>query len=123
LGIEVIVDRITSGKGNTKLKNTTMIRIRKIAPLTPLPPLSENDEGNNSENSGGIISENPNSSTISKIPPPENEEIDEQITSNKDHSGDSGCSGGIVQKEVTSVEESIHRIHPNSDKWECDSCN
>jgi len=53
LGIEVIIDKITAGKGNTKLKNTTLIKIRKIPPLAPLAPLSENQEENTEENSGG----------------------------------------------------------------------
>jgi hypothetical protein len=100
LGIEIIVDRITSGKGNTKLKNTTLIKIRKISPLPPLSPLSENDEGNDGEIGGGIISENPNTSTETKIPPPENKENHTQITSDNDNSGASGASGGILHKEI-----------------------
>lgn len=100
LGIEVIVDRITSGKGNSKLKNTTLIKIRKVSPLPPLSPLSEIDEGNEDENSGGIISENPNTSTQTKIPPLENQEICAQITSDIANSGGSGDSGGILQTLV-----------------------
>ena len=46
LGIEIIVDRITSGIGNNrKLKNTTIVKIRKRSPLAPLSPLNENDSG------------------------------------------------------------------------------
>ena len=46
LGIEVIVDRITSGKGNKKQINTAIIKIRKISPISPVSPVSENDDGN-----------------------------------------------------------------------------
>ena len=98
LGIEVIVERITSGKGNTKLKNTTIIKIRKVSPLSPLPPLNQNYEENQGKNSGGIISTNSNTSTETKIPPLEKKEIRAQIPSDKGASGDSGDSGGILQK-------------------------
>jgi hypothetical protein len=42
LGIEIIVYRITPGIGNNKkLKNTTIVKIRKRSPLAPLSPLNE----------------------------------------------------------------------------------
>ena len=44
LGSEIIVYRITSGIGNNKkLKNTTIVKIRKRSLLAPLSPLNEND--------------------------------------------------------------------------------
>ena len=98
LGIEVMVKRITSGKGNTKFKNTTIINIRKVSPLSPLPPLNQNYEENQVKNSGGIVSTNSNTSTETKISPLEKKEIHAQITSDKGASGGSGDSGGILQK-------------------------
>jgi hypothetical protein len=42
LGIEIIVDRITSGvENNSKLKNTAIVKIRKPSPLPPLPSQSK----------------------------------------------------------------------------------
>ena len=97
LGIEVIVDRITSGKGNTKLKNTTLIKIRKISPLPPLPPLNQNDNRNYGEDSGGIISTKPNTFTETKISPLEDNEICAKNTDGIIHSGGSGDSGDNLQ--------------------------
>jgi len=40
LGIEIIIDRITSGIGNNKkLKNTAIVKIRKRSPPSPPSPL------------------------------------------------------------------------------------
>jgi hypothetical protein len=41
LGIEVIVDRITSGKGNKKYINNAIIKIKKITPISPISPIHE----------------------------------------------------------------------------------
>ena len=46
LSIEVIVGRITSGKGNKKQLNTAIIKIRKISPIPPMSPVIENYEEN-----------------------------------------------------------------------------
>ena len=98
LGIEVMIDKITSGSGNATLKNTTLIKIRTIPPLAPLAPLYENDEGNSTkivevfENSGGIDNKEP------EIPPPETVSNDVQITSDIANSGGSGGSGANYAK-------------------------
>ena len=69
LGIEVIVDRITSGKGNKKQINTAIIKIRKISPISPISPVSKNDEGNESKNIGDIEKTGDNTSNDNKISP------------------------------------------------------
>jgi hypothetical protein len=54
LGIEVIVDRITSGKGNKKFINNAIIKIRKISPIPPISPVTRNEEGDKGRNTGDI---------------------------------------------------------------------
>ena len=69
LAIEVIVDRITSGKGNKKQLNTAIIKIRKIPPIPPVSPVSKNDEGNEGKNTGDIENIGDNTSNDNKISP------------------------------------------------------
>ena len=99
LGIEIIIDRITSGKGNKKQMNTTLLKIRRIPPVAPVAPVNENDEGNTGKNTGGIQNTGGNASNDTKIPPVDNDPFHAQITGDIDKTGGTGGTGGIVQKK------------------------
>ena len=127
---------------NKNKKNTSIIIIRKITPLSPLtPPTNTNQEQNNHERGGHILSNEKNNSTNTKLSPPKNGENHSQ---NLD-GGDSGVSGDIfrsnnsrVNKEDDEIEqknsnynnssngnpniENIHRKYPSSDIWGCNLC-
>ena len=95
LGIEVIIDRITTRKGNSKNKlNTTLIKIRKRPPTSPTPPTSQNDEGNEDKNAGDVLSERDDKiSNISKRSPALIDHNHAQITGDIDSAGDAGDAG------------------------------
>ncbi|NOJ33023.1 MAG: hypothetical protein DA329_12895, partial [Candidatus Nitrosocosmicus sp.] len=44
IGLEIIIERITSGKGNKGKFNSTLIKIRKISPESPESPINSNNE-------------------------------------------------------------------------------
>ena len=98
LGIEIIIDRITSGKGNKKQMNTVILKIRRIPPVAPVAPVRANDEGNIGKNTGGIEITGGNASNDTKIPPVNNDQSHAQIASDIDKTGGTGGTGGIVQK-------------------------
>jgi hypothetical protein len=135
-----------SNNKNRNKKNTSFIIIRKITPLSPLtpPPLqpNTNQEQNNHEIGGDILSDEKNNSTNSNLSPPKNGEN----PSNYSDGGDSGVSGDIFRsngranKKDDEVEqknsnynnnnsnngnpniENIYRKYPNSDIWGCNLC-
>ena len=98
LGIEVIIDRITSGKGNKKQMNTAILKIRRIPPVAPVSPVIENDKGKTSKNTGGIEITGAIASNDTNIPPVKNDQSHAQTTNEIDHTGDTGDTGGILQK-------------------------
>ena len=55
LGIEVIVDRITSGKGNKKQLNNAIIKMRKISPISPVSPINGNEGEREIKNPGNFV--------------------------------------------------------------------
>jgi hypothetical protein len=73
LGIEVTISRITTG-GNRSKANTSYVKIRKIPPAPPIPPVSENHEGDQAKNAGGISSNGGTIPPRDKIPPAQNTE-------------------------------------------------
>jgi hypothetical protein len=100
LGIEIIVDRITSGIGNNKkLKNTAIVKIRKRSPLPPPPPPNQNDEGNGGDSGGDPLDSSGDQTSIeTKTSPPESSQIPSQNDSDLSKSGDSGDSGDVFRK-------------------------
>ena len=97
LSIEVIVDRITSGKGNKKQLNTAIIKIRKISPIPPISPVSKNDEGNEGKNTGDIEKIGDNTSNDNKISPVTEDQNHAQNTNNIDKNGGIGDTGDIFK--------------------------
>lgn len=93
LGIEVIIERITSGKGNKKCLNTTLIKIRKISPISPISPVNENDEGNEDDNNGDTEIIGDNNSNDNKTSPVDKDQNCAQIASDLDKIGDTGGNG------------------------------
>ncbi|MGD1837822.1 MAG: hypothetical protein ACPKPY_07165 [Nitrososphaeraceae archaeon] len=100
LGIEVIVDRITAGKGNKKQMNNAIIKIRKISPVYPVSPVTQNDEENKPGNTGDIKKTGDNTYRESKIPPVDNIKNRTQITSDTDQTGDTGYTGDKILKSL-----------------------
>ena len=79
LGIEIIVDRITSGIGNNKkLKNTAIVKIRKRSPPSPPSPPNKNDEGNGGDNGGDPLDGGDETSTQPMRSPPEDSQTHAQ---------------------------------------------
>jgi hypothetical protein len=107
LSIEVIVDRITAGKGNKKQLNTAIIKIRKIPPIPPVSPVSKNDEGNEDKNTGDIEKTGDNTSSDNKISPVIKDQNPTQNTSNIDKNGGIGDTGGIFKSlpQVTTIDK------------------
>jgi hypothetical protein len=101
LGIEIIIDRITSGKGNKKQMNTAIIKIRKISPFTPVSPANKNDEGNNRDFTGDIENTVDNYSSDNKISPVDNDKSYAQIISDIDKTGVTGDTGDNMQKIIS----------------------
>ena len=97
LSIEVIVDRITSGKGNKKQLNTAIIKIRKISPISPISPVSKNDEGNECKNTGDIEITGDNISNENKISPVIEDQTHAQNTNDIDKNGGIGDTGDIFK--------------------------
>ena len=97
LSIEVIVGRITSGKGNKKQLNTAIIKIRKISPIPPISPVSKNDEGNECKNTGSIEKIGDNTSNDNKISPVTEDQNHAQNTNNIDKNGGIGDTGDIFK--------------------------
>ena len=97
LSIEVIVGRITSGKGNRNKINTAIIKIRKISPIPPISPVSKNDEGNEDEYTGDIEIVGDNTSNDNIISPTYNDQNYAQNTNNIDKNGGIGDTGGIFK--------------------------
>jgi hypothetical protein len=99
LGIEVIIDRITSGIGNNKrLKNSTIVKIRKRSPPSPLSPLDENYGRNGIDNSGDHLNGRDQTSTETMRPPLEHSHTNTQNDSDLIKSGDGGDSGDVYRK-------------------------
>jgi hypothetical protein len=130
---------------NKNKKNTSIIIIRKITPLSPLTPpptqINTNQEQNNHEIGGDILSNEKNNSINSNLSPPKN---GKEPSQNCD-GGDSGDSGDIfrlngrVNKKDDEVGqkksnynnnngngnpniENIYRKYPGSDIWGCNLC-
>jgi hypothetical protein len=103
LSIEVIVGRITSGKGNKKQLNTAIIKIRKIPPIPPVSPVSKNDEGSEGKNTGDNEKTGDNTSNDNRIPPVTKDQNHAQNTNNIDKNGGIGDTGGIF-KSLSKVE-------------------
>ncbi|HSF49642.1 MAG TPA: primase alpha helix C-terminal domain-containing protein, partial [Nitrososphaeraceae archaeon] len=97
LDIEIIVERITSGKGNRKLKNTTIVKIRKRSPPAPLAPLNENDEGNVGDSGGDHLNGAVEVSTETITSPLGDNQSRAQITSYKSESGAGGAGGDVFR--------------------------
>jgi len=129
--IEVIVDRITSGKGNKKQLNTAIIKIRKISPIPPISPVSKNDEGNEGKNIRDIEKVGDNTSNDNKIPPVTKDQTHVQNTNDIDKNGDIGDTGGIFKslskvgaldkKKISNKPESI--IKQQQESYKCYYCN
>ena len=109
LGIEIIVDRITGGKGNKKQMNSAIIKVRRIAPVAPVAPVSENDEGNEPENTGGIFKTGSITSSESTIPPADKTQNHAQITSDIDQTGG---TGGIFRSNLGIEESNNVQVQP-----------
>jgi hypothetical protein len=107
LSIEVIVDRITAGKGNKKQLNTAIIKILKIPPIPPISPVSKNDEGNEGKNIRDIEKIGDNTSSDNKISPVIENQNHTQNTSNIDKNGGIGDTGGICKSlpQVTRIDK------------------
>ena len=70
LGIEVIIDRLSSTREEEeKKKNTSYLKIRKITPLSPLSPPGQNHGQNQDQNSGDILAGGQNDSTGHEMTP------------------------------------------------------
>ena len=99
LGIEVIIDRITTRKGNSKNKlNTTLVKIRKRPPASPASPTPENDGGNEGKSVEDLLSDKGEISNISKRPPAPINRIRAQIIREIDSAGDAGDTGDDFRK-------------------------
>ena len=108
LGIEIIVDRITSGKGKKKkFINNAIIKIRKISPIPPISPVSKNCEGNEGKNIGDIEKTRDNLSNDNKISPVMEDQNHAQNTNDIDKNGGIGDTGGIFKSlpEVVKVDK------------------
>ena len=130
LFIEVIVDRITSGKGNKKQLNTAIIKIRKISPIPPISPVSKNDEGNEGKNIRDIEKVGDNTSNDNKISPVTEDQNHDQISSDIDKNGGIGDTGDIFKslskvgpldkKKISDKSESITRQQQSYKCYYCD---
>jgi hypothetical protein len=88
LGIEVIVDRIISGKGNKNKINTAIIKIRKIPPIPPISLINKNDEGNKGESNGDTKINGDNTFNDNLLSPIGKDQNRAQITSDINKDGD-----------------------------------
>jgi hypothetical protein len=70
LGIEVIIDRLSSTREEEEKKNTSYLKIRKITPLSPLSPPGQNHGQNQDQNGGDILASGQNGSTGHEMTPP-----------------------------------------------------
>ena len=93
LGIEVIVERITSGKDNKKLMNTAILKIRKRSPAPPVPPVSESDGGKSNTLTGGDLGNTILISSEAMGSPVNNNGISAQSFSETINIGDTGNTG------------------------------
>lgn len=99
LGIEVTIERITSGKGNKNLFNTTLVKIRKTSPVSPTSPIDKYYEEKITKDIGDINTTISSIANESKISPIKNEQLRGQITRDTEKTGDTGDTGddlGIV---------------------------
>ena len=99
LEIEVIVDRITSGKTNKKQLNTAIIKIRKISPISPLSPVSENDDGKAEDIK--ITGDNTSNEII--IPPASDDQNCAQISNDIANIGGIGGIGDKINNSLTEL--------------------
>jgi len=132
LGIEVIVGRITSGKGNKKQLNTAIIKIRKIPPIPPVSPVSKNDEENEGNNTGDNENTGDNISNDNKIPPVTKDQNHAQNTNDIDKNGGIGDTGGIFKslskvealdkKKISDKSEFIKQHQQQQSSYKCYYC-
>ena len=132
LGIEVIVGRITSGKGNKKQLNTAIIKIRKIPPIPPVSPVSKNDEENEGNNTGDNENTGDNISNDNKIPPVTKDQNHAQNTNDIDKNGGIGDTGDIFKslsivgpldkKKISDKSESINQYQQQQSSYKCYYC-
>ena len=93
LGIEVIIARITSGKGNKTKINSAIIKIRKISPISPISPVSKNDEENKGKNIGDIEKTGDNTSNEIIIRPANDDQTCAHFSSDIVKNGGNGDTG------------------------------
>ena len=120
LGIEVIIDRLSSTPEEDKKnkKNTSLLTIRKMTPLSPLSPPGQNHGQNQDQNGGDILAGGQNDSTGHEMTPPENH----QNCAQKSEGGDSGHSGVIFSIEG-SQDDDKPVIVDNTTNFKCYYCN
>jgi hypothetical protein len=99
-GIEIIIGRITSGKGNKSKLNTAIIKIRKVSPVSPLSPMDKNHGEKIPKNTGDIEKTRDNPSTEFVKPPVDDDQNYAQISNDIDLTGDIGDTGDIFQNSI-----------------------
>jgi hypothetical protein len=96
LGIEVKMERITKG---SKKKNTSIIKIRKVTPLSPPLPPDEGQPQNEVRNSGDILTSGEIGFRPQVIHPPIQSQEQIQVATIIAQSGDSGHSGRTIDNQ------------------------
>jgi hypothetical protein len=123
LGIEVIVERITSGKGNKKLMNTAIVKIRKRSPVPPIPPVSESDEGKSNTLTGVNLDNTNLVSSEAMGSPVNNNGISAQSFSETINIGDAGDTGDHFKNSLEDSSENSSSLSSKEDSIQCHYCN
>ena len=105
LGIEVIVERITSGKGNKKLMNTAIVKIKKRSPVSPVAPVSESEEGESSTLTGDVLDTKDMISREIMRSPVNYNQFCAQISCETTNTGDLGGTGDHFNKRRSVYDE------------------
>ena len=103
LGIDVIVERITSGNGNKKLMNTAIVKLKKRSPVSPVSPVSQNEGEESDTLTGDVLDNADHISNETMRSPGNDDQFCTQITSETSNTGDVGATGDLFIKN-SSVE-------------------